>query len=128
MQTLSPNHPKIIPKSSQIYPKLIPKFIQNSSPNRPRFIQDLFQIYPQIIDAIEVEFGFSRVDSPPKGSKTQSLVVILAKTLFFDHTYSIVDPCSRWESPSSLRAIKFVLAGTATRIDFRTVEKYFLHY
>ena len=32
--------------------------------------------------ALDIEFGFSRVDFPPKGSKTQRIVAILAKTLF----------------------------------------------
>ena len=36
-----------------------------------------------ILDALDLEFGFSRVDFPPKGSKTQSFCVILAKTSFF---------------------------------------------
>ena len=35
-----------------------------------------------ILDAIDLEFGFSRVDFPPKGSKPQRIVVILAKTVF----------------------------------------------
>ena len=32
-----------------------------------------------LVDALDVEFGFSGVDFPPKGSKTQCIVVFHAK-------------------------------------------------
>ena len=41
-----------------------------------------FVFFILLLNALDVEFGFSRVDFPPKGSKTQRIVVILAKTLF----------------------------------------------
>ena len=37
-------------------------------------------VFASIFHAIEVEFGFSRVDFPPKGSKSKQIVVIYAKT------------------------------------------------
>ena len=40
-------------------------------------------VFASIFHAIEVEFGFSRVDFPPKGSKSKQIVVILGKTRVF---------------------------------------------
>ena len=37
-------------------------------------------IFASIVDAIDLEFGFSRVDFRPKGSKSKQIVVIHAKT------------------------------------------------
>ena len=35
-----------------------------------------------LLDALDVELGFYRVDIPPKGSKTECIVVILARAFF----------------------------------------------
>ena len=37
---------------------------------RSRAISGIFDALGDIFDALDVEFGFSRVDFPPKGSKT----------------------------------------------------------
>ena len=41
-------------------------------------------VFASILDVIDLEFGFSRVDFPPKGSKSKQIVVIYAKTLVLE--------------------------------------------
>ena len=71
-------------------------FVSSSNSNSPRnslhkklslaSVRDFLRkiepnyIFASILDAIDLEFGFSRVDFPPKGSKSKQIVVILAKT------------------------------------------------
>ena len=50
---------------------------------RSRAVLEVSTRLGDILDAVDLEFGFSRIDFPPKGSKTQSFCVILAKTSFF---------------------------------------------
>ena len=50
---------------------------------RSRAISGIFDALGDSFDALDVEFGFSRVDFPPKVSKTKHIVIIRAKTLFF---------------------------------------------
>ena len=62
---------------------------------RSRSVHFVFTFLAGILDAIDLEFGFSRVDFPPKGSKSQSFFVILAKALF----YKLVP--NSWVRPTS---------------------------
>ena len=46
---------------------------------RSRAISGIFDMLGDILDALDLEFGFSRVEFPPKGSKTDDIVVIPVK-------------------------------------------------
>lgn len=61
---------------------------------RSRAISGMFDALGDIFDALDVEFGFSRVDFPPKGSHEQDIVVNLAKTSFFELPVGI--PTGYW--------------------------------
>ena len=52
-----------------------------------------------MLDALEVEFGFARVDFPPKCSKTERIVLILAKTFFLLHALDVEFGFSRVDFP-----------------------------
>ena len=71
-----------------------------------------------ILDALDVEFGFSRVDFLPKGSKTQRIVVILAKTVFLldalevEFGFSRVDFPPKGSKTQSFFVILAILAKT----------------
>ena len=73
-------------RTRSLHPKSISfvRSIVSSLSVRSRAILEVSTRLGDILDALDLEFGFSRVDFPPKGSKTQSFCVILAKTSFFE--------------------------------------------